>query len=153
MFESVLIPGGKTMANDGPEKRTSRHTWPKYPPATADYIYAIGVLARNHNELESSLLDLLKLYGEAPEEVTSFVFEKVPTNVRIEWLKKTMDARGVDTKVRAAIEHFIKAYSTCTNSFTSADPMLATKPTWSRKEQQGLSDESNDNSHRPQNRT
>jgi hypothetical protein len=93
-----------------------RHTWPEHPPGPRAHIYAIGVLSAYYNDLEDTFLKLLQHFSASPDELIALIFEKTPTNVRIQLLERAMDLRGVDAATRAIMDHFLKAYGICTNN-------------------------------------
>lgn len=103
----------RVMAEESTRQASS---WPAYPPGPPDHVYALGVLSINYNRLEVQFLRLLQHCGSASDEITAFLFEKTPTNVRIQWLKKALDAKQVNSKVRPLLDHFIAAYSRCTDN-------------------------------------
>ncbi|MGB0084491.1 MAG: hypothetical protein WBP94_03845 [Rhodomicrobiaceae bacterium] len=99
--------------NDAPEDPP----WPANPDPSKEHIYAIGRLSVNYNDLEATLLHLIQIYDDDTyHEITDFLFQKVPTNVRIEWLKKVLSIFERDNDVILSIEHFISAYSICTDN-------------------------------------
>ena len=98
------------------DPRKQRRDWPDHPTAPLEHIHAIGVLSLNYNEMETQLLSLIQCYDTTSPPVASFLFEKVPTNVRIEWLKLIIPENIVSTPLHEAISSFIAAYSRCTDN-------------------------------------
>jgi len=91
--------------------------WPTYDTGVANYTHAIGVLSVNYNNLENKLLDLLKLYDGAPDDVVAFLFEKVPTETRLEWLRRLVKGRkAIGATLSTTILAFSKAYKVCTDN-------------------------------------
>lgn len=100
----------------GTKSTRKRRVWPEYPPGPHAHVYAIGVLSLNYNELEETLLYLLRHLSSSPDELIALIFEKTPTNVRIQLLQKVIDLSGVDQDTKDVLDHFIKAYGICTNN-------------------------------------
>ena len=63
---------------------------------------------------ENQLLGFLKVYDGAPESVVSYLFEKVPTDTRLGWLRRLLTARNPDPpELRDCLIAFAKAYAAC----------------------------------------
>ena len=96
------------------ERTPQEPAWPTHLDPCAEHIYAIGRISVNYNELEAQLLAFIQHYDSSPNELTAFLFEKVPSNSQTEWLKKMMALRGNDLEAQVPIQHFISACDICT---------------------------------------
>jgi hypothetical protein len=90
--------------------------WPTLPDPLTDHVYAIGKLSNNYNNLEGLLLCVIQHYCSLSNEITAFLFEKLPNHVRIEWLEKTIALDETDSAVISSIKHFLSAFNICTKN-------------------------------------
>jgi hypothetical protein len=93
-------------------------TWPNYSLRSVDkHVHAIGILSANFNDLENQLLGFLILYDGAPEDVVSYLFEKVPTETRLVWLRGLADVREPrHPQLADCIKAFATAYKACADN-------------------------------------
>jgi hypothetical protein len=91
--------------------------WPSYDVGFEEHAQAIGILSNNYNNLETELLDLLKMYDGAPEEVVALLFEKLNADVKVDWMRRLVRSRkSTEPRVSKALLDFCSAYSVCTKN-------------------------------------
>jgi hypothetical protein len=90
--------------------------WPTYDiNSIPDHVHAIGVLSVNYNNLEHQLLELYRLYCDAPSDVASFIFERLSsTEQKLGFLVFLLDRRKtLDRKIYDGLMAFSYAYKIC----------------------------------------
>jgi hypothetical protein len=103
----------------GSSHTPSAAPWPTYDlNSIPDHIHAIGVLSVNFNNLEHQLLELFRLYCDAPSDVASFVFERLSaTEHKLDFLKFLLKRRkSFNPKLHNAIIAFCDAYNICSKN-------------------------------------
>jgi hypothetical protein len=90
--------------------------WPSYDSGPSDHVHALGVVSVNYNHLEWVLWTFHIHYLRAHHSITSLIFQKTPTNVRLQILGQLAAHTVTDPEMREHIEHFIKGYNLCANN-------------------------------------
>jgi hypothetical protein len=90
--------------------------WPLYDSGPSEHIHALGVVSVNYNYLEWVLWKFHIYYLRADHSVTSLIFQKTPTNVRLQVLGQLAVRTVTDPEMRNHIKHFIKGYDRCANN-------------------------------------
>jgi hypothetical protein len=90
--------------------------WPLYDSGPSDHVHALGVVSVNYNYLEWVLWTFHIHFLRADHSVTSLIFLKAPTNVRLQVLGQIAARTVTDPGMRDHIEYFIKGYDLCDNN-------------------------------------
>ena len=88
-------------------------SWPKYETGRPDYIYALGVLSANFNDLESWLKMLLGLYVKITPQAASYLIARLDNAGRLDLLTLCFEASPHTERIKAALRYFVKGYATC----------------------------------------
>jgi hypothetical protein len=91
-------------------------TWPSYNSGSSKHVHALGVVSVNYNRLEWILLTFHVHFLGADHSVTNLIFQKTPTNVRLQVLDQLAARTVTDPEIRDHIKHFIKGYGLCANN-------------------------------------
>jgi hypothetical protein len=91
-------------------------TWPFYDSGPSEHVHALGVVSVNYNQLEWLLLTFHVHFLRADHSVTNLIFQKTPTNVRLQVLDQLAARTVTDPEIRDHIKHFIKGYKLCADN-------------------------------------
>ena len=96
--------------------------WPRYEVGRRDYIFALGVLAANFNELEGVLSLLFTINVRLPYAAKSLLFQKADNAQRINIIRGCLSITPWNQRdhvlpykkrEKEAIEHFLRGYAIC----------------------------------------
>lgn len=110
---SVSSVSGRGFVMSVPEDKDV--TWPTFKVGPPNHIYAIGVLSAIYNEFEECILDTIEHFTD-DRDLSSFLFEKMPTNIRLQWLGKLIELNNPHQDVKERIKAMMSAFSTCTDN-------------------------------------
>jgi hypothetical protein len=96
--------------------------WPEYEVGRADYIFALGVLAANFNELEGALSLQFKIHVRIPYAAAKAIFARSDNAQRIRIIQGCLSITPwnhrdhplpYNNREKAAIEHFLRGFAVC----------------------------------------
>jgi hypothetical protein len=87
--------------------------WPRYEIGHKDYIFALGVISANFNELEGSLRLLFAINVRLSTDAMSFLFARLDNSQRMMLIRHCLTELPYNEREKHAIEHFIKGYAIC----------------------------------------
>jgi hypothetical protein len=79
----------------------------------ADYIFALGVLAANFNELEHALGIHFSTHLRITYEPTQLIFARSDNALRIKIIQGCLDGMPYTKREKTAIQHFLRGYAIC----------------------------------------
>jgi hypothetical protein len=88
-----------------------------YSTSLYEHIYALGVVAANYNKLESGLALLIAvLMGGAKYPASSFLFQKLSNNERLDFLKRLYTAEIKDPDLLDRLDWLVVGYAKCADN-------------------------------------
>lgn len=96
--------------------------WPQYEVGRQDYLFALGVLVANFNELEGILSLLFTMNVRLPYAAKSSIFKKSDNSQRIKIIQGCLSITQwnhrdhplpYNKREKEAIEHFLRGYAIC----------------------------------------
>jgi hypothetical protein len=87
--------------------------WPRYEVGHKDYIFALGVISANFNELEGGLRLQFAISVRLSADATNFLFTRLDNSQRIALIRHCLTELPYNEREKHAIEHFMKGYAIC----------------------------------------
>lgn len=90
--------------------------WDEETDSWKKYYHALGVVSSRYNRLEATLFGMICGFQNGAIRINAFLFQKLPTDQRLQWLKLLKQEKPQPQEMSDAIDHFMRGYSDCTHN-------------------------------------